>query len=279
MRYVNPDMANRYPYHSFVGDSIWNVVSEYKMDDSPSPGMVAYNRAVYDAEVNFVDDEIERLLSYVREAGLDENTIVVFTSDHGEQFYDHGGRLHSKTLYNEEIRVPLIIRAPGYEPRKAKERIRALDIYRTLVDLAALPSRFAGAETAIEIERQTMGMSLVPLMRGDVDDASYSDEVFSSVDIDGVRKEAYLKGAWKLINNIERGDSLPRPPQELYRISQDPRELTDLSSEDDAQLRRLTMKEREGRKTMAARKLTSTERKPLDEAEVEKLKALGYINR
>ena len=98
-------MAARYPYRAFVGNALWNIVAEYKTGLQASAEAIAYNKAVYDAEINFTDDQIARLLDYLEKAGLADDTIVVFTSDHGEQFYEHGQRLHSKTLYSEEINV------------------------------------------------------------------------------------------------------------------------------------------------------------------------------
>ncbi len=279
MRYVGPDMARRFPYHAFVGDSLWNIVSEYKIGTRSRPEEIAYNRAVYDAEIKFVDDQVGRVLAYLRSSGLEERTIIVFTADHGEQFYEHGARLHSKTLYHEETNIPLIIQAPGYGPRVVKQRVRALDLYLTLPALAGILSEEAGGETSDRLREEAMGSSLVPLMAGEGLPSSYVNETFTSLDIDGVKKEAFYSGDWKLIRNIAQGDDLPRPPVELYRLSEDPGEKIDLAPRLPARRDRLASLQKIRERAMAARAVAEVEEKPLDESEIEKLKALGYIQK
>ena len=286
MRYVEPEMAKRYPYRAFLGNTIWNIVSEYKVGGRGSPEAIAYNKAAYDAEINFADDQIARILDYLEDTGLTDDTIVVFTSDHGEQFYEHGQRLHSKTLYNEEIHVPLIIRVPGGTPRRVAERVEGLDLYRTLLSLANIPGRSGVSGIAAEIENQAMGASLVPLMNGESLSEGLpeglpeglKDAVYSSLDMDSVTKEAYFEGEWKLIQNIVRGDDLERPPLELYHLAEDPGERNELASRETERRDRLTARETKGRTAITARAVSEVERKPLSESEIEKLKALGYIN-
>jgi arylsulfatase A-like enzyme len=278
MRWVDPAMARRYPYHSFVGPSLWNIVSEYKLGLRRKPEEIAYNRAVYDGEIRYVDDQIGRVLSLLEATGLDRNTILVFTADHGEQFFEHGERLHSKSLYNEEIHVPLIIRAPGYPPRVVKRRVRALDLYPTLLEMADLPRRWKEMDEAGRINSQVMGLSVVSLMRGGDLPAAFQDEAFSSLDIDNVKKEAFFEGPWKLIENISRGDSLPRPPRELYRIQDDPRERHDLTSSEAPVLDQLVRRHAAESRAMALRAPGPAQRKGLSPDEIRKLKALGYLN-
>ncbi|MFQ5458849.1 MAG: sulfatase, partial [Myxococcota bacterium] len=278
MRYVEPEMAKRFPYRAFVADTIWNMVSEFKLGIRRSPEEIAYIKAVYDAEINYADDQVARVLDYLDETGLADNTIVIFTADHGEQFYEHGQKLHSKTLYNEEIHVPLIIKAPGYAPRVIKDRVRGLDIYRTLIALAGLPSRLPAAGIGREIEAQAMGASLVPLMKGEALPPGSGGPVYSSLDMDTVIKEAYFEDAWKLIRNVARGDDIERPPVELYRLPSDPGEDNNLAGREAAARARLTDRAAKGRAAMAERAVTGLTEKPLSKSEVEKLKALGYIN-
>jgi arylsulfatase len=279
MRYVGPGMGGRFPYHAFVGDSLWNIVSEYKIGTRSAPEEIAYNRAVYDAEINFVDDQIGRVLAHLRTSGLEERTIIVFTSDHGEQFYEHGARLHSKTLYHEETSVPLIIQAPGTEPRVVKQRVRALDLYLTLPALAGVFPEEPAGEVPRLMREQAMGDSLVPLMAGQGLPPSTVYETFTSLDIDGVKKEAFYRGDWKLIRNLARGDDLPRPPLELYHLSEDPRERIDLAPRLPARRDRLASLQESRWRAMAARAVAEVEHRPLDESEIEKLKALGYIQK
>jgi arylsulfatase A-like enzyme len=271
---IDPAMAKGSP-RAFVGDTLWNLVSEYKIGTRKRPEEIAYARAAYDGEVLYTDRQIGRLLKYLRATGLDKNTVVVFVADHGEQFYEHGERLHSKTLYNEEIHVPLIIRAPGHAPRVVQRRVRSLDLFPTLAELADLPARLEGKPEAGLLARQSMGVSLVPLLAGGDLPAAYRDEAFASVDIDDVVKEATFQGPWKLIQNKKRGDSLPRPPLELYQIEKDPRERHDAADADRATRDRMVGGGRPTRRGPArcaggAPRLAPRRRRS---------SALGYINR
>jgi arylsulfatase A-like enzyme len=110
---------------------------------------------LYDGEIAFTDGHIGRVLDGLKLHGYDENTVVVFTSDHGEEFKDHGGLEHGHTLYQELLHQPLIIRAPGAEVGRYPEMVRSLDVPATLLDYAQLPPA-----------QESLGMSLRPALEG-----------------------------------------------------------------------------------------------------------------
>ncbi len=87
----------------------------------------------YDAELAYVDDHLEPILALMQEKEY-ADWLVVVTSDHGEGFYEHGTRYHGKNLYDEEVRVPLIVRAPGARPGRVSIPASHLDIVPTLVE-------------------------------------------------------------------------------------------------------------------------------------------------
>ncbi|MBI2122314.1 MAG: sulfatase [Candidatus Sungbacteria bacterium] len=92
-------------------------------------------KALYDGAIRYVDECIAALLETVNALGLSENTIIVFTSDHGEEFMEHGMLSHLQ-LYNELLRVPLIIRAPNLKKSVAVDQIvRSIDILPTILEL------------------------------------------------------------------------------------------------------------------------------------------------
>lgn len=95
---------------------------------------------LYDLEVAFVDQQIARLLRELGALGLADSTLVAIASDHGEEFWDHGGVEHGHTLHDELIRVPLVLSGPGV-PRGARYRpsVRVTDLAPTLLDLLGLP--------------------------------------------------------------------------------------------------------------------------------------------
>lgn len=104
----------------------------------------------YDREIAFADAQLARLF-----AALDPSAIVVVTSDHGEEFGEHGLRFHARSLYNQVVRIPLIIRLPGVAPRVVETPVSLVDVMPTLLELA-------GVEGPVGMN----GRSLVPALRG-----------------------------------------------------------------------------------------------------------------
>ena len=103
------------------------------------------SRARYRLEVEFADRQVGRLLDALRERGLYETSLVVFTSDHGEALGEHGVTGHVVNLYDEMLHVPLVLKLPAGDPRRsgleaARERlVRLCDLGPTLLDLLELP--------------------------------------------------------------------------------------------------------------------------------------------
>ncbi|WP_294075873.1 sulfatase [Sphingomonas sp.] len=123
--------------------------------------------AAYSASSSFIDAQVGRVLKQLRDQGLDKNTVVVFIGDHGFMLGEHG-QWEKSLLWEEAVRVPMIIRAPGLlRDRSARQIVEMLDLYPTLVQLAGLPPK-----TDIE------GTSLKPLLldtaRRDWDNTAYS---------------------------------------------------------------------------------------------------------
>jgi hypothetical protein len=109
----------------------------------------------YLAELGLVDREIGRLRQALERDQLLERTVLIVLSDHGEAFGEHGSTFHGKTLYDELLRVPLMVSVPGARPRTVTDAVSLIDLGPTVLDLmgVATPPRF-------------MGQSLVPYLRG-----------------------------------------------------------------------------------------------------------------
>ncbi|MGH2534579.1 MAG: sulfatase-like hydrolase/transferase [Thermomicrobiales bacterium] len=114
--------------------------------------------AAYYAMVSFIDDETRRILAKLDELGLAENTLVIFTSDHGEMLGDHELLLKGPMFYEGAVRVPLILRWPGRLPagERRADLVQWMDLCATFLDVAGLPS-LPGSHAE----------SLLPLARGD----------------------------------------------------------------------------------------------------------------
>ena len=98
----------------------------------------------YDEEIRFLDDQIGTLLADLRERRLYQETLVIVTSDHGEEFWEHGRIMHGSGLYQEAIHVPLILRYPKAVPvaSRVAGTVGLVDIAPTLLGLAGIPAPY-----------------------------------------------------------------------------------------------------------------------------------------
>ena len=114
-------------------------------------------KSLYDGEIAFTDRAIGELLAGLSARGLEENTLVVFISDHGEEFFEHDGFRHGHTLFDELIRVPFVFRLPNVLPHGAriKRQVRVLDVMPTVLDILR-----------IEADMHMEGISLAGLLTG-----------------------------------------------------------------------------------------------------------------
>jgi arylsulfatase len=119
-------------------------VAEYNVPPGcrTSDGRVdaALVRDLYDGEVHYVDAEIGRLLDALRAKGLLENTLVVVTADHGEEMLEHGDLSHARTLFDEILRVPLLLRIPGVAPRTIDAPVELIELAPTLLARLGVPA-------------------------------------------------------------------------------------------------------------------------------------------
>lgn len=126
-------------------------------------------RAAYWAMIDVIDTQVGRLLDFLEETGQRENTIVIFTSDHGEMLGDHGIYLKGPYFYEPAIRVPLIISGPGMLNNGSRS-----DALVELVDLA--PTLLAASD--MERHPGMQGKSLLPMLTGDVSLDAHRDDVY-----------------------------------------------------------------------------------------------------
>ncbi len=112
--------------------------------------------ALYDGEIRYTDDYLGKLLAYLDESGLARDTAVIITSDHGEEFLEHGSTGHTFTCFEELIRVPLAMRIPGVTRagQVLDTRVENVDLYPTMLAIAGL--KFKGG---------IHGHNLLPLIR------------------------------------------------------------------------------------------------------------------
>jgi arylsulfatase A-like enzyme len=105
---------------------------------------------IYDSEITFTDLHIGRLLAYMRESGLLNNTLIAFTSDHGEGFNEHGALEHGCLPYIEQVFVPFWVYVPGAEPKRLAMPVSHVDIAPTMLAYAGItpPDQYEGIDLA-----------------------------------------------------------------------------------------------------------------------------------
>ncbi|HZL99020.1 MAG TPA: sulfatase-like hydrolase/transferase, partial [Planctomycetota bacterium] len=176
-------------------------------------------RELYAGAVTYWDSVFEELLSRLKSAGILDNAIIVLTSDHGEEFLEHGRWEHGHSLYEEVLRVPLIFQGPGIRSgARIDRRVPLIDVAPTLLDLAGVPvpESFRG-ESLRSILTDGEGMQAPT----DAPRALYS-ELSSRY----LNKNAYLtsvvSGNWKIIRSRKPTGELIK--QEIFDLSSDPGE-------------------------------------------------------
>ncbi|HUG53349.1 MAG TPA: sulfatase, partial [Vicinamibacteria bacterium] len=139
--HYDPPAWARDIFESSYAGGLTGVWQDFSKHDraSLSAADLAHLLALYDGEIRYADTELGRVLDHLQGRGLDRSTLVVVTSDHGEEFLDHGSWEHQKTLYEEVARVPLVMRAPGTAPRREGSQVSLLDIPSTVMAWLGLP--------------------------------------------------------------------------------------------------------------------------------------------
>jgi arylsulfatase A-like enzyme len=113
--------------------------------------------ATYDAEIRSMDDALGRFFAALKQRGLFDDALVIFTSDHGEEFNEHGAvGWHAHTLYDELLKIPLVIKLPGAEQagRRVGSVVRSLDLAPTVLEVLGLPPHplFEGTSTLLLLD-------------------------------------------------------------------------------------------------------------------------------
>ncbi len=175
--------------------------------------------AMYDGAVAYMDACIEVILNRLDELGQRENTLVVFTADHGETLYDHGCYFDHHGLYEPTLHVPLILRFP--DGRGAGNRIPGYVLHE---DLAPSLLELIGLNKLAEREKMD-GRSWINLLNGERA-TNYSE--FYLTECTWMRKRGWRTPEWKLIEALEP-DFHGKPPVELYNLVADPEENRNLA--------------------------------------------------
>ncbi len=253
-----------------------------KRDDLEKAGVdpetfIAYNEDWYDGSIRGMDAEINRLLEKLRVRGLLESTLIVFYSDHGEEFLEHGRVFHGQSVYGDQTNVPLLLYWPGTLPGGVvvNETVSSLDIMPTALALSRLHA-----------PDEIQGQSLLPLIaaaqKGEATAEGWRVEPAVSENVtvgdDKLRATALLDGDWRLIDNTFIPKGQERPEYELFNYRQDPLNLKNVADDHPDIVERLKVELADWRESVKKSQLsrdTSTE--GMSPQEIERLKSLGYV--
>lgn len=238
-------------------------------DDYPfTPDEKSNIVALYDQEIRYTDDVlIAPLVARLKELGIYDNTLLIVTSDHGEEFDDHGGWLHGRTVYNELIRVPLVIKFPesAYKGTRVESKCRLIDILPTALDTAGIKY----SRSALE------GRSLFTFLNG----SETEDRVFIS---DLAHKNvpdpcpALIATNSKNLKFIIQKSKGGVKAIEAFDLNRDPRERNNIFKRTQA-IRQDILAELDAYYAEKAKLQRNKQRIRMDKELEEKLKALGYL--
>ena len=220
----------------------------------------------YDGEIAFADEQVGRLLRFLKAKGIYKNTVIVLCGDHGESLGEHGEKTHGFFIYNSTMHVPLII----YLPEQHLPENAAAQVVGDSVSLVDLMPTILGA-VGVGVPSQVQGRSLLPELQ-DHDDPAARDRVLYG--------ETFLPRIhfnWSELRGSENAKyhfiDAPRP--ELYDLTKDPGEVHNLFTDKSAVAEEMRAKLNGMIRDYSAGK-EMAEKTGLDPALMERLKALGY---
>jgi arylsulfatase A-like enzyme len=220
----------------------------------------------YDAVIREVDDEIARLFEGLRRAGLLEETLWVVTSDHGEEFLDHGNLTHGKTLFEEVLRVPLLFwSSSGLEPQTVGTRFHHVDFLPTVL--------------------QALGLEVPEVLDGvgrwsavSVGAPPQFEESLHHLDLDATAALAMSSPPWKLIHQKRAGarEGEASATNLLFHLDSDPAER--VHREDHSAIRESLLRELISRHNGFPGPMEPVESVHFDETMRRDLAGLGYLD-
>jgi arylsulfatase A-like enzyme len=252
-------------------ETLWDVKQKRRVATAADRRRL---RGLYTGSFAYNDAELAGFVERLAAWAPKEETLLALTADHGEEHFEHGGVLHGFTLFEEQLRIPLLLWAPGrIRPSRVDQRTDTLDLHATLVDLCGLKGREGNP-----------GRQLLRVAQGETGDyihmaaaSSVRGGIFSA-----------LHGRWKAVwaprtgVSWGQGDALgrSREPEYLFDLEKDPGEQVNLAGDGDleaAWLReRLLSWVKKNRNAGPGSK--GADQQPMDPKTLERLKALGYAN-
>jgi arylsulfatase A-like enzyme len=272
--YNPPDRFVKRNFHTqlrkpFAPNNPWHIKGDYydPQGEDIRTGMIhlshedrAFLQYLYSAEVRYIDEKIGELLNLLKDKGLDKNTLVIFTADHGEEFWEHGDWGHGQSLYQELIHVPLIVWGANLQPEKIEDPVALIDLAPSLLESLGLP-----------VPAEFQGESLLGLFRGEPkrERGMFSEATRHFEEMKSIQDESY-KLIWR--HETKR--------YELYDLHEDEAETKNIYSPEHPAFKRF---ENElwpwaDKNLLLQKRVSGRESLPGQDEELKRrLEALGYI--
>ncbi len=248
-----------------AGMDIWEL---RKKLESASTEDLDFVKNLYAGEIRFTDGEIGKVFDYLEERQIARNTVIVFTADHGEEFMEHGWLGHTKNLYDNLVLVPLIIRYPGGDEGSVRrDPAMLVDLFATIENLAGLEAHPTEGRDLFGDDRSDR--PCVSEVEFDPSGAKYLGRKFLRREMEkrSDMRSIYRAG-WKAIENRITGE------WELFDITNDPGEIENVAGRETDRLEDLRGDLAKWERSIVK---GTGEAEPLDSAQIEELRALGYI--
>ena len=238
----------------------YNGVAVARVDTpNPDPSQRDRMATLYASNVEYLDRFIGNLIEALKASGQYDDTVIALVADHGEEFYEHKGWWHGTTLYDEESRVPFVVKLArnARAGTRVKSPAQLLDLSPTLV-----------AAAKVEAPETWQGRDLFS-------DAPAPEALFQEEDHEGNVLHSIRTERWKLIVANE-GNPRGLPPIELFDIQADPKETKNVAAANPQVVEKLSS-DLVALKAHAASRAVSGESGVIDEATRQKLESLGYV--
>jgi len=218
---------------------------------------IEFARAAYDSEINYADRAVQ---SAFESLGVSPQDLIVITSDHGEEFLEHRDFGHAGTLFEEQVRIPLIVRLPAraHAGSVIQEPVSILDILPSILDWLHIdqPERVHGRSFLASLE----GAPLLPR------------PIYLSLSRPHTNLSSVLMEDWKYIHDSGKGAR-----HKLFDLTNDPEERTNLVREETARADELS-RELSNHHTMAESQRLETSLQEVPPETIEQMRALGYVD-
>jgi arylsulfatase A-like enzyme/Tfp pilus assembly protein PilF len=222
----------------------------------PEPHASRYPGRAYLGEVAYTDEQVGRVLGWLRERGLDRRTLVVVVADHGESLGQHGEQTHAYFVYDSSMHVPLIVRTPWGDRGRVRGQVSTADLMPTVLDLLGLPAEEG-------VDGRSMALS-VTRPEAEVSHNAYLETYFPRYHFGWQHLRAARDGRYKYID---------APEPELYDVVADPGETKNIYKAYGARAEGL----RQWLQELGSKDAAAPERRELDPEALQRLAALGYV--